>query len=41
MNLQPGDRIRLMSMDDSYTQLTPGEEGTVIAIDALGTVHVA
>lgn len=41
MNLQSGDRVRLISMDDPYTRLMPGEEGTVIAIDSLSTVHVA
>ncbi len=35
-----GTRVRLLKMDD--TQAPPiGSEGTVIAVDDIGTIHVA
>lgn len=37
---RPGARVRLISMDDPYTHLKPGDEGTVSFIDDMGTVHV-
>lgn len=37
---RPGARVRLISMDDPYSRLTPGDEGTVRFIDDAGTVHV-
>lgn len=36
----PGSRVRLISMDDPYTKLFPGETGTVVAVDDIGTIHV-
>ena len=27
-------------MQDEYTKLTAGEKGTVIGVDAIGTIHV-
>ena len=33
-------RVRLISTTDPYTRLNTGDEGTVIFIDDLGTVHV-
>jgi hypothetical protein len=39
--MRPGDRIRLTATTDPYARLTPGEEGTVVLVDDLGTVHVA
>lgn len=36
-----GRRVRLIATTDPYTHLTPGEEGTVICVDDVGTVHVA
>lgn len=38
---QPGDRVVLINTADAHTALRAGERGTVTAIDALGTVHVA
>jgi len=37
---EPGDRVRLLGTDDIFTQLRPGDEGTVRFVDDLGTVHV-
>ena len=39
VSLQPGDRVRLVKMDDPYTTLRPGDEGTVQHIDSIGTAH--
>ncbi len=36
-----GSRVRLISMNDPYTKLTAGAEGTVIAVDDIGTIHIA
>lgn len=36
----PVARVRLISMDDPYSRLQPGDEGTVRFIDDAGTVHV-
>ena len=35
-----GTRIRLISMDDPYSRLRPGDQGTVAAVDSIGTIHV-
>ena len=35
-----GTRVALVSMDDPYTKLQPGDQGTVIAVDDMGTVHI-
>ena len=35
-----GARVRLIKMHDSYSSLPSGEEGTVIAVDDIGSVHV-
>lgn len=35
-----GQRIRLVSTTDPYTDLTPGDEGTVVMVDSRGTIHV-
>ncbi len=35
-----GCRVELVSMDDPYGKLTPGEQGTVTAVDDAGTVFV-
>ena len=37
-----GCRVELVHMDDPYnTKLVPGSQGTVIAVDDIGTIHVA
>lgn len=37
-----GCRVELIRMDDPYnTKLVPGCKGTVMAIDDIGTIHVA
>lgn len=35
-----GTRVELVSMQDKYRHLTPGEKGTVIGVDDIGTIHV-
>lgn len=35
-----GDRLRLISTSDDWTDLEPGDLGTVVYVDALGTIHV-
>jgi hypothetical protein len=36
----PGCRVELVSMDDPYTTLKPGDQGTVSVVDDIGTVFV-
>ena len=36
----PGKRIELISTSDPYTDLKPGDRGTVDFVDDMGTVHV-
>lgn len=37
-----GTRVELVKMDDPYnTTLHPGSLGTVIAVDDIGTIHIA
>ena len=36
-----GQRVALVSMDDPYTRLRPGDQGTVRYVDDIGTVHIA
>lgn len=40
-NYPVGTRVELISMDDPYTNLKAGDQGTVSAIDDIGTVFVA
>ena len=35
-----GCRVELISMDDPYTKLQPGERGTVCCVDSTGTIFV-
>ena len=35
-----GTRVALVSMDDPYTKLRPGDQGEVIEVDDAGTVHI-
>ncbi|BBO77794.1 hypothetical protein DSCW_52110 [Desulfosarcina widdelii] len=35
-----GKRIELMSTSDPYTNLRPGDRGTVDVVDDTGTIHV-
>lgn len=35
-----GTRVELVSMQDAYRTLAPGEEGTVTGVDDIGTIHV-
>ena len=39
-NYPEGTRVALVRMDDPYTKLRPGDQGTVIAVDDIGTVHI-
>ena len=36
----PGSRVELISMEDPYGNLKPGEQGTVEFVDSTGTVFV-
>jgi hypothetical protein len=35
-----GRRVRLVRCDDPYTQLEPGQEGTIGYVDDMGTIHI-
>jgi hypothetical protein len=35
-----GKRIELISTSDLYTNLRPGDQGTVDFVDDMGTIHV-
>lgn len=39
-NYPEGTRVELVSMDDPYTKLRPGDQGKVIAVDDIGTIHI-
>ena len=36
-----GTRVELVSMDDPYSKLKPGDRGTVKSVDDTGTVFVS
>lgn len=36
-----GARVELIEMDDPYRDMPPGLKGTVVAVDDIGTVHIA
>lgn len=36
----PGTRVELISMNDPYSKLQAGDQGTVSFVDDIGTVHV-
>jgi len=38
--VRPGARVRLIHMDDPYSKLSDGDEGTIDHIDDTGTIHV-
>lgn len=38
--MKEGDRVRFVHTSDRYSDLKPGEEGTVAFVDNLGTIHV-
>lgn len=40
MNELKGKRVRLIRCTDPYTELRPGDEGTVRRVDDIGTVHI-
>ena len=35
-----GTRVELISMEDEYRKLKPGERGKVTGVDDIGTIHV-
>ena len=35
----PGTRVELICMNDPYSKLKPGDQGTVSFVDDIGTVH--
>ena len=37
---KPGVRVRLVRMNDPYTKLKPGDEGSVCLVDDIGTVFI-
>ena len=40
VEINKGDRVRLVRTDDDFTDLRRGDEGTVNLIDDFGTIHV-
>ena len=40
IDIQKGDRVRLVRTGDPYTALICGDLGTVRRIDSFGTIHV-
>ena len=38
---KPGTRVMLIRMNDPYTNLREGDQGTVTMIDDIGTIHVS
>ena len=40
MDYPVGTRVELVSMKDAYSKLKPGDKGTVIGVDDIGTIHV-
>ena len=36
----PGTRVELISMDDPFSKLKPGDRGFVTMVDDIGTVHI-
>ena len=36
-----GTRVELIEMDDPYQDMPAGLRGTVVAVDDIGTVHIA
>lgn len=36
-----GCRVELVSMDDPYSRLKPGDQGVVTAVDDTATIHIA
>ena len=36
-----GARVELIEMNDPYRDMPPGLRGTVVAVDDIGTVHIA
>jgi hypothetical protein len=36
----PGTRVELIYMDDPYSKLKPGDQGTVSFVDDIGTIHI-
>ena len=37
----PGTRVELVSMNDPFSELKPGDRGSVIKVDDIGTCHIA
>lgn len=35
-----GTRVKLISMEDPFSKLKPGDTGTVVFVDDIGTIHV-
>lgn len=35
-----GTRLELISLDDPYTHIQPGAQGTVEFVDDIGTIHM-
>ena len=36
-----GCRVELVCMNDPYTRLKPGDQGEVVFVDDIGTIHVS
>lgn len=35
-----GERVKLINMDDPYSKLQNGDEGTITDVDDIGQIHV-
>lgn len=35
-----GRRVRLLHLEDPYSNLQPGDVGTVRLVDSMGTIHI-
>lgn len=40
MSARKGQRVELVHTSDPNTRLRPGDRGTVVYVDQLGTIHV-
>lgn len=39
-HFKKGERVKLISMNDPYTNLSYGDKGTITDIDDIGQIHV-
>lgn len=41
LQFAPGTCVELIRMNDPYTNLKPGDKGTVKFVDDIGTIHIS